>query len=710
MRRRAVVAGATVLKNTGTGYSARSRPAPGGVCSARHAGRHVHRRGDRAERCGEEVRRHAAVGATETLTLTIGGVQVTEEITVSARTVSIDVSEAAASTSIAEEAIADLPARGRNFPDFVLLTPSVIQESDRSGLVISGQRSINSNVSIDGADFNDPLQGNQRGGNEGVFFFPQAAVEEFQVVRAGATASVGRTAAGFVNVVTKSGTNALPRRALLLQPQPAASPRPTRSAARSTTSRTSSAAPIGGPIAADKAHFFVAAEQNFLRVPFVTEFQHAAGRRRRCPPSSPPSRASTTGPTTRPRCSRASTCSSRPTHRLNVQYTYSRLRGENFNFDSPPLDQAEQTNYLRTTTSHGAKAHAGVDVRDQPAERAHRRRSGPTTGWSSPTSRQPQIVDRRLRDARRRRRTAPRVRGHPLPGRGQPQRPAREAPAALRRSTSTSPLPDRSARATSRAATTSARWPTTRRAGSAAIARPSPPSTPPTSSTRRSQRELGFYAQDRATFGAVTRGRGPALGRAVEPVAGRGRTPRCRRPPRSRTTSPCGSRGWAWPGRPAAAARTVVRATAGIYAARTPANLFQRVFTDNGLATVAVDSKVDKSVLGYVTFPNALTALPPGVKVAPPQVFGFDPGLPEPAGEAALGGRRAPARQGRRRLARATSTSRPTTCSAGSTATSSRPRSTRRACRSSRRRGRTPRIGILLDQRVDREVRATTRW
>src|SRR5260221_9192786 len=148
------------------------------------------------------------VGMTQTVAIdlkSVGG----EQITVSTETGLIDQSDPAGSLTIDPRSISDLPARGRNFPDFILLTPSVIQESDRFGLVISGQRSINSNVSIDGADFNDPLQGNQRGGNEGVFFFPQAAVEEFQVVRTGATASVGRTTAGFVNVVTKAGTNAV---------------------------------------------------------------------------------------------------------------------------------------------------------------------------------------------------------------------------------------------------------------------------------------------------------------------------------------------------------------------------------------------------------------------------------------------------------------------------------------------------------------------
>ena len=147
------------------------------------------------------------VGTTYSVAVNLKAVS-GEQITVSTEEGLID-QDPAGSLTIDPRSISDLPARGRNFPDFVLLTPTVIQESDRSGLVISGQRSINSNVSIDGADFNDPLQGNQRGGNEGVFFFPQAAVEEFQVVRAGASASVGRTAAGFVNVVTKSGTNSV---------------------------------------------------------------------------------------------------------------------------------------------------------------------------------------------------------------------------------------------------------------------------------------------------------------------------------------------------------------------------------------------------------------------------------------------------------------------------------------------------------------------
>jgi hypothetical protein len=154
-------------------------------------------------------RSHAMTLALKSATQDVGG----KEQTVQTQTMvmntdsPIDTHDASSSASVYLRSITSAPIRGRAFPDFVQLTPDIYQESDRNGLVISGQRSINSNVALDGADFNDPLQGNQRGGNEPVFFFPLSAVREFQVVRSGADAEVGRTNAGFVNAVTKSGTN-----------------------------------------------------------------------------------------------------------------------------------------------------------------------------------------------------------------------------------------------------------------------------------------------------------------------------------------------------------------------------------------------------------------------------------------------------------------------------------------------------------------------
>ena len=60
---------------------------------------------------------------------------------------------------------------------------------------------------MDGADFNNPFFGEQRGGQRPAFTFNLDAVKEVVVVAEGANAEFGRSNGGFVNVVTKSGTN-----------------------------------------------------------------------------------------------------------------------------------------------------------------------------------------------------------------------------------------------------------------------------------------------------------------------------------------------------------------------------------------------------------------------------------------------------------------------------------------------------------------------
>ena len=293
------------------------------------------------------------VGATETLTLGVGGPQVTEEVTVSGAAPSIDVADAASSTSIPLKAIADLPIRGRNFVEFAQLTPGIVQESDRSGMVISGQRSINSNVSIDGADFNDPLQGNQRGGNETTFFFPQSAVNEFQVVRSGATAEIGRTSAGFVNVVTKSGGNIRHGDFFYFNRNKNMTSKDAFNQ-KLNNSQNQFGGSDGGALRKDKAFYFVAVEQNFVRVPFVVKFQQQAANVV-VPDALKALEGEKFGNNNPTSVFVRTDWALAPAHRLNVQYTLSRLKGRNFNFDSPQQDAAETTNYTRHNVSNGLK-------------------------------------------------------------------------------------------------------------------------------------------------------------------------------------------------------------------------------------------------------------------------------------------------------------------------------------------------------------------
>jgi Carboxypeptidase regulatory-like domain len=296
------------------------------------------------------------VGNTETLNLALPVAAVNEQIVVSSAQNTVDAEEGATGSTIEQRSIRDLPIRGRNFTDFVQLTPGIVQESDRKGLVIAGQRSINSNVALDGADFNDALQGNQRGGNDAVFFFPQSAIREFQVVRSGASAEVGRTGAGFVNAVTKSGTNEWHGEALYLN----RNPKLTATDAfgnKGNNQQNQFGGSFGGAFKKDRAFFFVAAEQNFLRIPYFVRFATPA--------------AGLTVPANIANLQGEHNSTNNPTavftrtdfilsqeNTLNVQYTYARFRGENFGAlaDGTTLtDNFAATNYEAANGSHGVK-------------------------------------------------------------------------------------------------------------------------------------------------------------------------------------------------------------------------------------------------------------------------------------------------------------------------------------------------------------------
>jgi hypothetical protein len=149
------------------------------------------------------------VGQTLSLDLEMKLSAVEQEIVVRAEAPVVETSRTEGSTRIDTEAISGLPNNGRNFLDFTKLTPGVtiVQGPDGDELSINGQKGINNNISVDGADFNNPFFGEQRGGQRPPFTFNLDAVQEVVVVADGAPAEFGRSSGGFVNVVTKSGTN-----------------------------------------------------------------------------------------------------------------------------------------------------------------------------------------------------------------------------------------------------------------------------------------------------------------------------------------------------------------------------------------------------------------------------------------------------------------------------------------------------------------------
>jgi len=190
-----------------------------------------------------------------------------EEIVVMAQEPTVDVARVEAATRLEPQVVEGLPNNGRNFLNLTLLTPNVgiVQGPDGDELSIGGQRGIHNNVSVDGADFNNPFFGEQRGGQRPAFTFNLDAVQEIVVVSQGANAEFGRSGGGFVNVLTKSGTNQLHGSAHYYGKYDALSAdfgaAGIFSAFQPDFTQHQFGFTLGGPLVRDKAFFFVAYDQ-----------------------------------------------------------------------------------------------------------------------------------------------------------------------------------------------------------------------------------------------------------------------------------------------------------------------------------------------------------------------------------------------------------------------------------------------------------------
>ena len=218
------------------------------------------------------------VGATQTINvqLQVGGV--TETVTVAAGSPLVETSATVRTTTVDLEAIANLPINGRRFQDFISATPTVQVDPSRGQLSFAGQRGINSNISVDGADFNQPFFGGIRGGerSNNAFTVPQESIQEFQVVAAGYSAEFGRSTGGLVNAITKSGSNRLKGSAFYLnRNRDWAEDNAFGQSAAPTQQQFGGS--IGGPITRDKLFFFGAYEQQVFKNTRQVLFDRLAG-------------------------------------------------------------------------------------------------------------------------------------------------------------------------------------------------------------------------------------------------------------------------------------------------------------------------------------------------------------------------------------------------------------------------------------------------
>jgi hypothetical protein len=156
----------------------------------------------------QEEGRVLTLGQTMELRFVMAIATLQSSVTVEAEA-PIDVVRAEPSALVSQDLVANLPLNGRRFSDLALMTPTASVDPERGQISFSGQRSINSSINIDGADFNQRFFGGQTGGERSsdAYVVSQEAIQEFQILRSNFSPEFGRSTGGIVNVVTKSGTN-----------------------------------------------------------------------------------------------------------------------------------------------------------------------------------------------------------------------------------------------------------------------------------------------------------------------------------------------------------------------------------------------------------------------------------------------------------------------------------------------------------------------
>ncbi len=120
-----------------------------------------------------------------------------ETVEVTAETPVIDVRQNAAISTISEEALVLLPARGRNFTDMLTMAAGV--QTVDSGISIDGASGLENHYIVDGVKTTAILTGSSAQPVRLDF------VEEIQVKSSGYTAEHGASMGGVVNIITKSG-------------------------------------------------------------------------------------------------------------------------------------------------------------------------------------------------------------------------------------------------------------------------------------------------------------------------------------------------------------------------------------------------------------------------------------------------------------------------------------------------------------------------
>ncbi|HEY8055476.1 MAG TPA: carboxypeptidase regulatory-like domain-containing protein [Terriglobales bacterium] len=569
------------------------------------------------------------VGGSVTVDLVMSVAQAGQEVTVTAQRTevegqtvapAVDKDSPQVANTVAGLTVTYLPSRARDFREDGMLAAGT--QPTPQGLAVSGQRPDATAYQIDGTSFNDPLQGGARGSADGGFFFPQTAVQEMAVVHAGADADVDSSNGGLFNLATKQGSDRIHGEMFyIIRPRQWGGHDAFGHPLADTLNQ--GGVGLGGDIIPKRVYYYVGFEQDSVDVPYWTQFQPQAGGAA-LPAALAAQQGETIGHSTPTALSLRLDINLNPANQLNLDGNYNRVRFSNFDPGSTQIWAAAsageslsgQSDWVRATLTstlggvvNQAMGQWGNDRRDSMpnslAPEVYINGFGVLGGGGLAqhryTSRQRGFQDD----------VAWTWHGQMLHfGGGFSYDPATEEQQANPHGRyDYNSLADYQAGVIRRFQQTFA-------TGSGAWLYDG------------AVRGGTFYVSDRIklredlalTAGLRWQGQwNPQPGRPNAAIPGTSLIP-------NDLTQWQPRLGLAWnPTR-----KTVVRLSGGLYDAPTPATLFQRVFTDNGLNNVVADSYYDPSLLALAAAGNGLAAAPNGLTTPAAVAVGIAPGFRNP--------------------------------------------------------------------------------
>lgn len=157
------------------------------------------------------------VGQTTSVNVRLQAGGESESVTVIGESPLLRAEDTDVSSVISRHLLDELPLSGRRFLDFALLVPNATPDGEQGLVSFAGEQGgqdtgyANANgansFSVDGANATSNYFGGARGGERVPYIFGESAIQEFQVAQSPYRAEFGGAATGFVNAVTRSGSD-----------------------------------------------------------------------------------------------------------------------------------------------------------------------------------------------------------------------------------------------------------------------------------------------------------------------------------------------------------------------------------------------------------------------------------------------------------------------------------------------------------------------